>query len=129
VSKVFVVFTMLVLAGFGVASLFWTQALFDQAGIALTTSTAVSEIRAFYGGLEIGLALTLLVSLVRRWPEEIVLTIIGISFTCVALARAGSALTLSDDATWTLVALCFEVLVSIAAFVLLFLASRRRQNS
>jgi len=46
----------LAFAGFGVALLV-RPALIGTLGIELTSPTAVTEIRAFYGGLELGLAL------------------------------------------------------------------------
>jgi hypothetical protein len=57
--------TALVYAGFGFAFLVW-PALITWAGVELTSPAAHTEIRAFYGGLEIGLALFFVLAATRR---------------------------------------------------------------
>jgi hypothetical protein len=57
--------TALVYAGFGLAFLIW-PAFIAWADVELASPAAHTEIRAFYGGLEIGLAFFFLLAAMRR---------------------------------------------------------------
>jgi len=61
-SKTLVVLAGLGFLGYGIAFLIAPEAMLAGAGMQLTRTGAVVELRAFYGGLEIGLGLCLLVA-------------------------------------------------------------------
>lgn len=114
-AKIFVSTIALVLLGFGIASLFWTQSIIGAAGISTVNATGISELRAFYGGLEIGLGIALGAAVAGRWSLRTALMLIAVIFGCVGIARIGSAITLGDTSTWTVVGSVFEAGASLMA--------------
>lgn len=115
-AKIFISIIALVLLGFGIASLFWTQSVIGAAGISTVNATGISELRAFYGGLEIGLAIALFGAVADRWPLRTALMLIALIFGCVAIVRTVSAMTLGDTSTWTVVGVLFESATSLIAY-------------
>ena len=65
-GRVILALTELMHAGFGVAYLFWPVRMARLTKLELTAPLAVTEIRTFYGGLELGFAVFLLVCLIRH---------------------------------------------------------------
>ncbi len=118
-AKIFISFIALVLVGFGVGSLLWTEALTGAAGISAVNPTGVSELRAFYGGLEIGLGVSLAAAVAGRWSIKTALMLVAVIFGCVGLVRIVSAISLGDTSTWTLVGAGFEVFACAIACLLM----------
>jgi hypothetical protein len=78
--------TALVFGGFGVAFLVWPT-LISWADVELTSSAARTEIRAFYGGLEIGMAVFFLLAALRPAWFRAGLILQALSLGGIALGR------------------------------------------
>ncbi len=83
-SRVVLALTGLVFVGFGVAFLLWPLQMTLRVGIPLVTMTGTTDVRALYGGLEIGFGVFLLIASARRtWALP------GLAATLCALAGMG----------------------------------------
>jgi hypothetical protein len=80
------VLTALVFGGFGTWLLLWPQAL-SKLGVELTTPAARTEIRAFYGGLELGFAFFFAIAATRPHWYEAALFAQAASLGAAAMAR------------------------------------------
>lgn len=58
---IIILVTASIYAGFAIWLGLWPQALLQTFGIDLSTAAMLTEIRAFYGGVELGIALAMLV--------------------------------------------------------------------
>ena len=64
-TRVFLGVQALTLAGFGLAYFIWPEAMANLSGMLLMQSAAVTDVRAYYGGLQLGLAAWLGLALLR----------------------------------------------------------------
>jgi hypothetical protein len=84
-ARIVLVVSALMYAGFGAAYLARPKAMAKLTHFELPSPTAVTEIRAFYGGIELGLAALLVVCAVRpAWA--------GAGLLALALLSGGAAL-------------------------------------
>jgi len=74
--------------GFGVACLVAPLEVLAAAGVTLSGPVAATEVRAFYGGLEIGLGLCLLLAAVRPHYQQHGLVLCVAAYAGIGLARA-----------------------------------------
>lgn len=120
--KIVLLVTALFFVGFGLAFLFQPFSMMEMIGISLNNSTASSDIRAVYGGLEIGVGLSLLYFLCKDIQAGLILGAFALAgFACgrlVGIVLDGS------PSTMTLVLFGSEVL----NFVLLAVGIRRPTN-
>ena len=86
-SLVIVAITSLMYLSFGVALFFYPGELLKKIGIIFLDPVGIMEVRAFYGGLEIGLGLFILVSYYLFEPRyALLLSIFILFFTLVGRA-------------------------------------------
>lgn len=105
------------LLGFGVAFLFAPLATLALTGVVIQGGEAAVEIRAFYGGLEIGLGLAVLWCALRRrrWKDGLGLT--ALVFGGAGLARLFGMAVESTVTFVFIVALLCELALAIAALL------------
>lgn len=96
-ARVILVIQVLVFAGFGLAYWFRPYEMANLNGMLLMETASVSNVRVYYGGLQIGLALFLLWALRERERVRAALVLLVLMQGCLALARLG-ALWLDDAA-------------------------------
>jgi hypothetical protein len=85
-------------AAFGVAYLFWPVKMAGMTKMQLTAPIAVTEMRTFYGGLEIGLAVFLALAAIRAEWVDAGLALTTLIYAGIVLARLlGMALDHSAD--------------------------------
>lgn len=96
-ARVILVIQVLVFAGFGLAYWFRPYEMANLNGMLLMETASVSNVRVYYGGLQIGLALFLLWALCERERVRAALVLLVLMQGCLALARLG-ALWLDDAA-------------------------------
>jgi hypothetical protein len=105
--------------GFGIACLVAPLQVLGAAGVVLSGPIAATEVRAFYGGLQLGLAFCLLLSALRPAYRRAGLLLCLAAYGGIGVARAlGMAL---DDVSSTFLwfALAVELgLAGLAAFCL-----------
>ena len=105
-SRIVLAVSGLIFGGFGVAFLLWPSQMALRVRIPLVTMTGTTDVRALYGGLEIGFGVFLLAASSRRaWALP------GLAATLCALAGMGLARALGialdgrpEPITWALLA-------------------------
>ncbi len=80
----------LVLLGIGIAGLLLPEVSLAFFGIALNGRLAHNEIRASYGGMHLGVATFVLLSLNRRWLRDAALLVLILFMGGLALGRIAS---------------------------------------
>lgn len=94
---------------FGAWMLVAPQAAMAMVGIALPNGAPTTEIRAFYGGLELGLGALLLAAVHKVQYHRAGLVLGCVSYGSIALARALGMLIDGGTSTFLWVALAVEV--------------------
>lgn len=125
IRRIALAVTALVFGGFGVFFLVWPNEMAHQVRLQLDGPMAVTEIRAFYGGLQIGLATFFLVCVVsRRWLVA-GLTAGGLAFAGLAAGRIFGIVVdqPEDPIVWLLTAA--EIVGALFVFGILWMARRR----
>lgn len=109
-ARVVLALQLLVLAGFGVAYFLWPEEMGAVSGMLLMESSAVTDVRAYYGALPIGLAVFLGLCL---WLPELTrpaLILLLVLYGSLALGRiVGLWLDGGAQQTFNLWAILFEV--------------------
>lgn len=109
-ARVFLVVQLLVLAGLGVAYFLRPQEMGAISGMLLMESAAVTDVRAYYGTLQIGLAVFLGLGLWLRELTRPALILLLVLYASLALGRiAGLWLDGGAQQTFNLWAALFEV--------------------
>ena len=110
VARLFLVVQLLLLAGFGGAYFLWPQEMGAVSGMLLMESSAVTDVRAQYGALPVGLAVFLALALWRPELTRPALVLLLVLYASLALGRiAGLWLDGGAQQTFNLWAILFEV--------------------
>lgn len=110
VASLFLVVQLLLLAGFGGAYFLWPQEMGAVSGMLLMESSAVTDVRAQYGALPLGLAVFLALALWRPELTRPALVLLLVLYASLALGRiAGLWLDGGAQQTFNLWAILFEV--------------------
>lgn len=98
-----------ILAGFGLAYFVRPHELVNLSGMLLMAPAAVTDVRAYYGGLQLGLAVWLLLALLRQDLLRPALMLLVLLYATLFFARLGG-LWLDGGAqqTFNLYAMLFE---------------------
>ncbi len=108
-ARIFLVVQLLVLVGFGVAYFLWPQEMGAVSGMLLMESSAVTDVRAQYGALPVGLAVFLALAVWRQELTRPALILLLVLYASLALGRiAGLWLDGGAQQTFNLWALLFE---------------------
>lgn len=114
-----------ILAGLGIAYFVRPEEMANLSGMLLMAPAAVTDVRAYYGGLQIGLATYLLLAMNRPDLTRAALTMLVLLYTAMALARIGGLwLDGGLQQTFNLTALLLEVVSAGLCFVALRQLSR-----
>ncbi|WP_369958716.1 DUF4345 family protein [Pseudomonas benzenivorans] len=116
-ARVILVVQILVLGGLGLAYFIRPHEMANLSGMLLLAPAAATDVRAYYGGLQLGLAAYLLLALARLELIRGALTLLVLLYSALALARIGG-LWLDGGAqqTFNLAALLLEVVSAGLAF-------------
>ncbi len=110
VARLFLVVQLLLLAGFGGAYFLWPQEMGAVSGMLLMEPSAVTDVRAQYGALPVGLAVFLALALWRSELTHPALVLLLVLYASLALGRiAGLWLDGGAQQTFNLWAILFEV--------------------
>lgn len=118
-SRLVLAIAALGLLGFGVWMLIAPQAVLAMIGISLQGPAALTEIRAFYGGLEIGLGLALCFGLLVPGWQRPGLALAALCYGTVALSRGLGMLVDGSGGGFLFGALAFEATVCFASLLAL----------
>ncbi len=118
-AQLFLMLAALLFAGFGLASLFQPERIAGMVGIRPSTTAGRSEIRAVYGGLELGLGAFLVYCALDAQRLELGLLLVVLTYGAAAAGRMiGIALDRPVE-TVTRRILVAEVAFAIVGWVLL----------
>lgn len=106
-----------ILTIFGLLYLVSPLTLTQVAGIE-TTASGLTDIRATYGGFQIGFALFLFWSCGSECRLASALMATGIIFCCVGLSRLYGIFVDSEFSTFNLIGLTFEIALTVVCFYL-----------
>jgi hypothetical protein len=116
-ARVVLILQILALGGLGLAYFIRPHEMSNLSGMLLLAPAAATDVRAYYGGLQLGLAAFLLLALARLELLRGALTLLVLLYSALALARIGG-LWLDGGAhqTFNLYALLLEVVSAGLAF-------------
>ncbi|WP_439859741.1 DUF4345 family protein [Pseudomonas sp. MBLB4136] len=116
-ARVVLILQILALGGLGLAYFIRPHEMSNLSGMLLLAPAAATDVRAYYGGLQLGLAAYLLLALARVELLRGALTLLVLLYSALALARIGG-LWLDGGAqqTFNLYALLLEVVSAGLAF-------------
>ncbi len=86
-AQLFLMLAALLFAGFGLASLFQPERIAGMVGIRASTTAGRSEIRAVYGGLELGLGAFLVYCALDAQRLELGLLLVVLTYGAAAVGR------------------------------------------
>ena len=116
-ARVVLILQILALGGLGLAYFIRPHEMSNLSGMLLMAPAAATDVRAYYGGLQLGLAAYLLLALARLELIRGALTLLVLLYSALALARLGG-LWLDGGAqqTFNLYALLLELVSAGLAF-------------
>ncbi|WP_339486690.1 DUF4345 domain-containing protein [Pseudomonas sp. EL_65y_Pfl2_R95] len=88
-ARVVLVIQIVILFGLGLAYFVSPQQMANVSGMLLMESAAITDVRAYYGGLQIGLAAFLGLALTRIDLTRSALTLMVLLYSALAVARLG----------------------------------------
>ncbi len=117
-ARIFLLVQALVLGGFGVAYFTYPQEMATLTGMILVQTSAVVDVRAYYGALQLGLAVFLLSSALRPTFIRPALSLLTLLFAALALGRAaGLYLDGTVGQTFNLYAMAYEATSALLAYI------------
>lgn len=118
--RLFLFVQIVLLAGFGLAYFIRPQETANLSGMLLMAPAAVTDVRAYYGALQLALAVWLGMALLRAELLRPALMLLVLLYASLSLARlAGLWLDGGAQQTFNLVAMLFEFVSACLAFWLL----------
>ena len=119
IVKAFLVFNVVVWLPYGIACLINPSVVTQFAGVAMSSSTGVTEVRAMYGGVQTALGLLALLALFNSSVVRPALITIACVVTGLALSRIAGFFIDGSNSPYTFGAMAFESLSMIIALGLL----------
>ncbi|MEK1904599.1 MAG: DUF4345 family protein [Pseudomonas sp.] len=119
-ARILLIVQALILAGFGLAYFIRPQEMANLSGMLLMEPAAITDVRAYYGGLQLGLGLYLGLALVRQEWLRGALALLVLLYASLFVARLGGLwLDGGLQQTFNLGAMLFELVsAGLALFVL-----------
>jgi hypothetical protein len=113
--KVFLGLSAAIWLPYGVFCFFQPEYLDGAAGLVLGSTTAATEVRAMYGGLQAGIGCLALLGLIRGELAKTALLALAFLTGGLVLARIAGALMAGDGSDYTLGAIGFESISVVCA--------------
>ncbi|MBB2495340.1 DUF4345 family protein [Aquipseudomonas ullengensis] len=119
-ARILLIVQALILVGFGLAYFIRPQEMANLSGMLLMEPAAITDVRAYYGGLQLGLGLYLVLALVRQEWLRGALALLVLLYASLFVARLGGLwLDGGLQQTFNLSAMLFELVsAGLALFVL-----------
>jgi hypothetical protein len=116
-AKIYLILMAIMSVGFGVVYLFWPLSMTDPMGFGPLAPPALTDVRATYGGFQIGTGLFMLFCL---RPERLRLGMLLalLSVTAIALSRAVGLLLDGDFTDVLKGTLAFEVVLAVISLII-----------
>jgi hypothetical protein len=120
ITQLFLVFQALALIGLGLAYFIRPHEMTNLSGMLLMAQAAITDVRAYYGGLQIGLGTFLLLACRQTDLIRAALILLVLIYSALALARIGGLwLDGGFEQTFNLTALLIELVSAALAMWLL----------
>jgi hypothetical protein len=116
--RIFLALSAVLWLPYGVQCLLDPSVLADAAGVAATSATGTTELRAMYGGVQIAIGLLALAGAVRPALAQYALVALGVVSAGLGISRLGAAATSGEFASYTLMALALEFTMLVAVLLL-----------
>ncbi len=110
---------------YGLFCFFRPDLLGEMTGLAIASTTAETEVRAMYGGLQAAVGALALAGIIRADLTKSALLALAYLTGGLVVARMAGAAVATDDSSYTLGAIGFEFASSLCATVLYRLAKAR----
>lgn len=120
-ARIYLALSGLLLAGYGVYCLINPMVLGDLTGLVIATPTALIEIRAMYGGLELALGVYFIFSAILPETTRQGLFCLFLCLGSLAIARAAGLFADGGDNGYNAGALVYESVSAVLALVALLL--------
>lgn len=125
-ARAYLLLQALVLAGFGAAYFLYPQGMASLSGMILVQTSAIVDVRAYYGALQLGLAVFLLSSAFRPTFLRPALAMLTLLFAALAVGRlAGLYLEGTVGQTFNFYALGYEAVSAVLALLAGWLLERQ----
>ena len=118
-AKWFLLFNFVIWLPYGIACLINPEMLSGLAGVNMTSPTAITEIRAMYGGVQSAVGVICLFGLLKESMMRPALAMLSFVFAGVAAARVFGLVIDSSGSAYTYGAICFEIFGTVASVFLL----------
>lgn len=119
-TKIFLGYVVLMLLGFGIYSWFNPHGLARMLGFDATSTTALSDIRAVYGGIEIALGLFLVWCMLDPARTRLGLGVAALLFGLVAAGRGFGMIVDRPVTSLTIRIFAVEAVTALVGVLLLF---------
>jgi len=116
------------LLGIGVASLRSPETVADSIGYVLDTPMGLSEFMTVYGGLHVGIGISLLLGALFSNFRRVVLALLAISATASAVVRAYTLYTLRPELELSMILLAVEVVLALIGWIGWGLESKQKRR-
>ena len=123
-TKIFLGVSVAIWLPYGLFCFFQPGYLHEAAGLILGSTTAATEVRAMYGGLQAGIGCLALAGLLRRDLAKSALLALAFLTGGLVVARITGALFAGDGSSYTVGAIIFEATSVVCASLLYRSASR-----
>jgi hypothetical protein len=118
-TRVFLGFTGLAFAGYGLACLAAPGIVANATGMQLATGTASVEVRAMYGGLQTAIGLLALLAVAREPLRAPILLCVAVIFFGLVSGRLIGIAVDAEPGSYNFIAAAYEAASSAIAFALL----------
>ncbi|MET1078638.1 MAG: DUF4345 domain-containing protein [Pseudomonas sp.] len=116
-ARIFLAVQALALVGLGLAYFIQPEEMANLSGMLLMAPAAITDVRAYYGGLQIGLGVFLLLAISRADLTRAALTLLVLVYAGLALGRIGGLwLDGTTQQSFNLYALLIELVSAGLAF-------------
>ncbi len=116
--KAFLLLNVVMWLPYGIACLVNPSILAGFTGISMTTATAVTEIRAMYGGMQSAIGLICLFGLISTKMVRPALAMVAFAFCGIAIARVMGLAIDSSGSEYTYGAVGFEIVGAIISVII-----------
>ena len=124
-ARILLALQALALVGLGLAYFIRPHEMTNLSGMLLMAPAAITDVRAYYGGLQIGLGVFLLLAMSRLELARAALMLLVMIYAALALSRVGGLwLDGGTEQTFNLTALLIEAVSLVLAFLALRGVSR-----
>ena len=127
--KPYLIFTLMVWLPWGLICIFDTQTIAEIIGVTSVNPTGNTDIRAMYGGVQLGVGLMAALALYDRAYFENLLFTLAFLGSCLALSRSYGIVVDDSGTLYTWGVIGYEYFAAISAIIWLIVLPRLRSSA